>query len=420
MRSIRHLVIGLGFAVIASSPAVAQTLTTPSSSARWTPWLGCWQIAEESVEDSARLLAELATTPSTRGGTARGARVCLTPSADGGVTITTRVNDQPVLTETLVADGSQRPITEPGCGGWQRAEWSTLGARVFARAEIKCADQAPRTVSQMAALVAGPIWLDIQLIESEGRSSMRVRHYQRAAGDQQTKPSVAMPLDVAATPLSKTLTLAEIAEAGGKVPSEVLQAAVLELGTGGYDLKSKQLLELDAAGVPASVIDLMVALSYPKRFTVERAAPSGGGGAGFSDMEMWNSVTAMWPYFATWPYVGMWYMADPFFYQPYYYPYYGGGGFVVVDPGGGGGGTVEPSGNGRVVDGRGYTRIRRNEPATPRVNSGDGGNSGTASSNSGGSNSNSGGSGNSGVSSGGYSSGSSGGDRVAVPRPPGR
>jgi hypothetical protein len=318
------------------------------------------------------------------------------------------------LTETIVADGAQKPLTDPGCKGWQKAEWSALGARLYAQADITCGEQPFRTVSGMAVMVAGPMWLDIQMIESDGRKSLRVRRYRRAA-DQKHAGTIAPALrQTAAMPLGGKLTLADIKEASAKVAPEALQAAVMELGAGGYDLNASRLLDLDAAGVPDSVIDLMVAMSFPKRFTVER---SGGGGGGFSDF--WGSSG----YYNTWPLY-----SDPFLYTSYYAPfgyrywghydpyYFHGPGFVVLNPAGTPG-AIEPSGNGRVVDGHGYTRIRRNEPGV--MTRGTDGSMGAAESNRG-SSAGSSSSGNSGASPSGYSGGgSSGSDRTAQPRPPG-
>jgi hypothetical protein len=181
-------------------------------------------------------------------------------------------------------------------------------------------------------------------------------------------------------------------------------------------------------------------MSFPKRFVVERASASGGGFAGVypgmwdNNLDTWPFAFGMWPYLSSWPYFG-----DPFyssaFYSPYYSPFgygrwgyyyndyyrYYGNSIIVIDSTGTGGVTTpQASGEGRVVDGRGYTRIRRTEPDPPnRINNGNGGGWGTASA--GGGSSTSSGSGSSGVSSGGYSSGGGGGggDRVAVPRPPG-
>jgi hypothetical protein len=436
MNTLRLFALVAGFTIAVAAPAVAQSPPASAADSRWAPWLGCWQVSEESVQDAARLLSDLA--EGSQPNRARpGARVCVMPAANGGVTVETRTNGNPIQAETIIADGRERPINETGCRGTQRAEWSELGARLFARAEITCNDQPTRIVTGLSAMVVGPMWFDIQMIESLGQKSLRVRRYHRAPEEPAT-PSAARA--ISGMPLAGKLSIADIKEVSAKVPVEAVQAAVLELGEGGYDLKAKQLVELDDAGVPDSVIDLMIGMSFPKRFTVERASSGGGGSfAGY-----WNELD-LWPYMAMMPYIGFWpgYGSDygspfysPFysayyssFYSPFGYRYWGYGdyynsGFVVINSGGGGGGgTVSPpanTGEGRVVDGRGYTRVRRNEPEPAiRVNNGNGNNGGWGTSSAGNSGSSSG-SGSSGVSSGGYSSGgSSGGDRTAVPRPPG-
>jgi hypothetical protein len=149
-----------------------------------------------------------------------------------------------------------------------------------------------------------------------------------------------------------------------------------------------------------------VAQSFPSKFVVERNT-SGGGSWGMSGFD------SMWPYYS-----------DPFFYTSYYAPfgyrywgsydpyYFQGPGFVVVNPQ-----PVQPDSNGRVVDGRGYTRVRPNVP-TPASGSGWTG----ASEASGGSSGSSGSGGSvsgSGYSSGGSGGGGGGGARTAVSRPPG-
>jgi hypothetical protein len=418
-----RLFLGAGLVMATAGLAAAQSSKTPTTPDRWAPWMGCWQVADESIQDAAALLSQMAGTSSAPANTTPNALVCVTPAADGGATMTTIVNDKPVLVETVVADGSRRPLTDANCRGWQQAEWSPLGARMYAQAEIACGNQPTRTVSGLATIVTGPRWLDVQVVESDGQKSMRVRRYRRAANQKHASPAPAPARDLATMPIGGKLSMADIKEASAKVSVEALQAVVLELGAGGYDLNSKRLRELDAAGVADSVIDLMVAMSFPDRFVVERRSGGGGsygGGYGAGFDPMWGSL-AMWPY----------YFADPFYYSSMYSPfgyrswgyydpyYYRGPGVIIIDPGNVGGSPTEPSGNGRVVDGLGYTRIRRNEPDTAtRTDGGSGwGTSSTGAGNSGS------GSGTSGVSSGGYSSGGSSsgssGGRTAVPRPPG-
>jgi len=432
---ILRLLLGVGFMMATASIAAAQPSNTPPSADRWAPWMGCWQIVDESIQDAAALLSEMAGTSSAPASTTPRALVCVAPSPDGGATMTTIVNDNPVLIETVVADGSRRPLMDANCRGWQQAEWSQLGPRVYAAAEITCGDKPARTVAGLATIVAGPRWLDIQVVESEGQKSMRVRRYRRAANQKQAAALPSTMRDLATMPLGGKLTLADIKEASAKVPVEALQAAVLELSAGGYDLDARRLRELDAAGVPDSVIDLMVALSFPERFVVERRAAIGGGGYGGGYGGAYGG--GFGPYGAGWDPMwgafGMWsyHLSDPFYYSSMYSPfgyrswgyydpyYYGSPGVIIIDPGTIG--TPPSSGDGRVVDGRGYTRIRRNDP-DPATRAGNNGNEGWGTSSTGASSSGSGsGSGTSGVSSGGYSGGgaSGGSGRTAVPRPPG-
>jgi uncharacterized membrane protein YgcG len=410
------IVTRCGFAAIllAAATAAAQTPASPNAdSARWAPWMGCWQISEESVQDVERLLDEAATAaPRTRG-----ARVCVTPSAEGGATLTTLVNGKPVNVETIVADGQSHPLADPQCRGTQRAEWSALAPRIYARTEVSCDNQPARVVSGLSAIVTGPVWVDIQLVESQGRQSVRVRRYRRALNQEGAPPAAARQLHT--MPLAGRFQIADIKEASAKLPAEAVQAAVYELGPDGYDLNAKRLIELDEAGVPDAVIDLMVALSFPEKFVVERAVSGGGTGPAWGglDSELWGPYS-MWPYYYAHPrYYSSYYSPFNYGYWGYYNPYYYGlPGVIVIDPGGER--PNEPSGNGRVVDGRGYTRVRPNVPAPGRT--GDSGSPSGASSSSSSSRggSNSGGS----VSTGGYSGGGSGGGgggRVAVPRPPG-
>lgn len=417
--TIMSRVLAVSLVVMGTAQVALAQSTPPSPDGRWDPWLGCWQLAEESMDDGSSTIARLLGLQAPRTTANAGAVVCVTPAMPAGVTMTTRINGRSVLTETIVADGTAQPLTEPDCRGWQRAEWSALGARLYAAAEITCGDQPTRKVSGMALMIAGPTWIDIQMIEGADHRSLRVRRYRRAAD--QTHAGVAQPRARAAraAPLGTRLSIADVKEASSKVAPETLQAAVLELKAG-FNLTSERLLDLGKAGVPRGVIDLMVALSFPDRFIVERPArTTGGGGGNWVSGGGWglDDFDMMWPYFAH-PYMYTSYYA-PFGYRYWgYYDnyYFQGPGFVVVNPGQASP-APQPSGEGRVVDGYGYTRIRRNQPEPTGALGGSG--SGWSTASAGSSNSGSSGSG-SGVSSGGYSSGGAGGgERTAQPRPPG-
>jgi hypothetical protein len=407
-----------GFALLLLAvPVSAQNAADP----RWSRWTGCWELVMENAREGAPSPTTAGRAPRTQPPDPDRPQVCVEATPAGGATFTTKVGTQTPIIQTVIADGKDRPVTEDGCSGIQRAEWSSDGLRLFAHAELTCkGDQGMRLVSGLAMLGPDGRWTDVQSVNIAGRESFRVRQYRRATDNVPTVSTIA----------ATTLTLEDIKEASAKVSPRALEAALVETRAS-FALTSKSLLDLQAAGVPATVVDLIVALSYPDRFVIERTArvdrafppiiedplaPGWGFGSDF-----FGFYSPMWgPYYYS-----------PYYYSPFaypyggFYPFYYGGGYYPIDVGGGGGGgdiADRPSGRGRVVDGQGYTRVRPrdNDPAIA-VNPGGratASSSGGGASSSGGSSS-SGSSGGGSVSTSGFSSGgSSGGDggRTAQPR----
>ena len=384
---------------LAIVPAEAQQVDS-----RWAPWLGCWQLVDENVRETGPAAGRQAKT--------EGTRVCVVPTDKAaGVTLSTRIEDQQVLEQTIEADGEQHPIHEADCRGWQRAEWSRTGERLFARAELACTDEAPRTVSGLA-MMTGSTWIDVQAIEIAGREHIRVRRYRKA--DEQTAQTASIAPRLGAT----RFTLEDVKEAATRLSPRAVEAALVETRAS-FDLNSRALVDLDRAQVPDSVIDLMVALSFPNHFIVDRARPetaSASSGSGLSGS------------YSSWPYDGLLY--DGFWdspYAPYYYspfgyaywagygmPYYPLAGFVTIDRAAPS--ATESPGGARLVNGAGYTQIRPRDPE-PVDSSTDSRSTRSGGSSSSGNSSSSGGS-SAGGSSGGYSSGGSSTDtgRTAEPR----
>jgi len=89
--------------------------------------------------------------------------VCVTPAGGAAVMLKTIIEKQAALEDTIVADGSDRAIDRAGCQGSQRAQWSENGRRLFARAELSCADGTKREISGLATMAPGPVWVDIQV-----------------------------------------------------------------------------------------------------------------------------------------------------------------------------------------------------------------------------------------------------------------
>jgi uncharacterized membrane protein YgcG len=393
--------VGVSFvlmlATATSAPAQSGTgarKSAPAMGDPWSAWLGCWQLVEERVREEWEPAA----------GTreflpAKGAIVCVTPADQpNAVRLTTRVESQSTLEDTIVADGAPHSLREPGCLGTQRAEWSSNGLRLFAKAELACGSTA-RTVSGMTMIDAAGLWTDVQVVEENGRETIRVRRYRRAPDQADATASLPKPQQARALGTmagrSAMLTLDEVKEVSQKLPLSALEAVLLETGAS-FPLNSKRLVELEEAGVPDRIIDLMVALSFPNRFVIERRAS--GGGSAPMDWGFEYGSRYDWPFYYA-----------PFGYSlfgRYDYFFYGSPAYVVdARPA-----SPVPSGQGRVIDGVGYTRVRAREPQAIAGGAGANGGSGagTTGSSSGGT-----------VSSGGYSGGGGGSGRTAVSRPPG-
>lgn len=339
--------LALATLLLASAlPAAAR-----QTDARWAPWLGCWQMDPSKAE------------------------VCIAP-AGAGVTLTTTVAGEPALQQTLVADGVARALTEAGCTGSQRTEWSSTGRTLFAHADLACERQPGRAISGLAFINGDGTWLDVQSIEVDGRASVRVRRYRRAGGADAAPGLARASRSTAGT----GLTLDELAAAAGKVSPAVLEAAVAESGARWPSLRATQLIALADAGVPASVIDLVVAQSFPAKFQVERRQEASFDmyPPAFASAE-WSGYWGLgYPYFSWYPgYYGNYrYYYSPFAYgySGYYYPYaYYPGSLIVI--GGDGGSDPQPSGDGRVVNGVGYTRIRTRAAVEAEANQSAGGSS---------------------------------------------
>jgi uncharacterized membrane protein YgcG len=383
--------------VLAIIPAQAQQVDP-----RWAPWIGCWQLVDESVRQTA-------TGDGTRSN-ADEARVCVGPADEvAGVSLSTLIENQSVLEQTIVADGADHPVDEAGCRGEQRADWSRTGDRLFSHAELACADEGPRRVSGLAMVTDGT-WIDIQAIDIGGREHIRVRRFSRSADQTGVGAAPIQAASLAPRLGAGKLTLDDVKEVSGRLSPRVVEAALVETNAS-FDLNSRALIDLDEANVPESVIDLMVAMSFPNHFVVDRTRPqTTSASIGASSLGPYS----LWPYDAFWdsPYV-------PYYYSPFGYaywagygvPYYPITGYVTFDPVQPAP-TAESTGSARLLNGVGYTQVRPRDPE-PALNSGGSEAGGTRSTQTSGSDGSSGG-----ASSSGYASGGSSSDtgRTAEPR----
>jgi len=360
------LVAAVGIPVAAS----AQDVTGNSS---WMAWLGCWELIQDdtrSGSSSVPVTGTVGARPSASRPTDM--RVCVTQDASNvGVKMTTFAAGQVVLEQTIVADGREQPVNETGCTGSQRAEWSDHRRQLFMHAELQCKDQPRRSVSGVTLIADGPTWLDIQALGVGGDQLLRVRRYRRVADQSSLSPDVAARADAEAQRLAATpLTVEDVIQASSNVASKAVEAMLIETRAT-FDLDGRALLRLQKAGVAGAVTDLMVALSFPDRFVVERQVAAGLSGSFSSpfsaqyDSYWYGAYVPYAPlalyspyYYSFYGYSYSPYAYSPFAYGYWYQPYLGVASIGVAPLQGGASPNAVETGAGRAVAGRGYTRVR--------------------------------------------------------------
>jgi len=338
---------------------------------RWQAWLGCWQPANAMAVDPGKTLSR---------------RVCVVPAPGASAVDVVTVADTLVISrERVAASGEPIPATRERCRGWETARWSPDGRRVYLSSGYACAGDVQRRSSGLMAISPRGEWLDVQAVTVGSRTGVRTLRYRAA------DPSVPLPREIAAAlegvdaeagqarvAAAAALTTADVVEVSGQVDAQVVWAWLAERGEG-FAVNARTLTEMADAGVPADVMDVVVALSYPRVFAINPASQQGemrrevaeGGAApsayGYAP-SAWNSRFSPYGWDPYWGYG--WGYYSPFgygsygYYGPYGgyrygsygYPYgngyYGGGVIITVV----GDGQTQPASHGRVVNGRGYTQ----------------------------------------------------------------
>ena len=367
---------------------------------RWTAFLGCW----ESDAAAAPLL-------------------CVVPATGvSAVDLVTIVNGEVAARERIAADGERHETTSGECRGWQSAEWSASGQRIFLSSEDDCNKGSTRHGTGVIAMSGAGEWLYIQGVTVGGQTGLRVLKYREATNDAPLPIDVADALRVGVASVSRAraaagarLSTDDVVETSRHVNVAVLEAWLAERAEP-FTLDAEGLIKLADAGVPTRIIDLMIALSYPKYFAVNAASRQGERRIPARDSSRYGAATTA--YGSSDPLCYTSYLMDPYAssycndfgyrsYAPYGFDDYGFGWYpygypvtIVFSAGG----SSRP--HGRVVNGNGYVQGGDPDPfqATPRPSEPR----------------TTGGSTSGGGSSSGSSSGSSGSSepRTAKPRPP--
>ncbi len=224
-----------------AAPARGQNTAVDS---RWLAYLGCW----ESIESAKSL-------------------VCLVPAAGGGtsaVDLVTITKGQVVTRERITPSGERVATRHDDCTGWQSAEWSSTGARLFLRSGDTCPPPTgDRTGTGLIAMAPdGHEWLYIQAMTLQGQTGVRAQRYREVSGEFSLPDDVkdALPTDVTSTMQARAAAalpvgIDDVIEASRHLDTPVLETWLVERGEP-FALDAKQLVKLADAEVPGRVTDL--------------------------------------------------------------------------------------------------------------------------------------------------------------------
>ena len=355
---------------------------------RWAPWIGCWRGVDETAPATAPAEAPL---------------LCVVPLADeAAIEMLTVVDGQVVSRESIFADGQQHAVSREECEGWERAEFSGDSRRIYIRSELTCGSGGPRSSTGVMSMVLPSEWLDVRTVDVDGQSLPWVLRYRQAsradfqaAGQADLIGMRGSDTRMARMAASIPIALDDVIEAVEKVSAETVEIWVIERAEP-FALDASRLIKMADAGVPASVIDVVVAVSYPEKFVVNSGYPLGPPGmeagerrgrSGYGDLNPFEDPFydpyARYGYYSPYGY-GSRYRSGFGYYGPYGYGYDGFGGYRGYGYGYGGygygyggyggfggygygpiivvgrssgetGGGVSGSTRGRVARGGGYT-----------------------------------------------------------------
>ncbi|MDA1104870.1 MAG: hypothetical protein O2956_14895, partial [Gemmatimonadetes bacterium] len=241
------LIAGALLSTVAVAPAHGQEV----AEARWLAFVGCWEAVNSDVESGL---------------------LCFMPASDG-VEMFNVVDGNIASTEILVADGEQRAVSAEGCEGWESIDFSADGRRAFTRSEFVCGEAA-RSGTGIMAVTAPNQWVDVRSLDVDGEAVAWVQEYRLAGPDRlalegMSDPvaGIGMAVSTSRRVASAAIDIADVEEAARHVDSKVLETW-LAAQQDHFELNGSEIARLADSGVPASVIDVMVAVTYPEKFMV--------------------------------------------------------------------------------------------------------------------------------------------------------
>jgi hypothetical protein len=427
--------------VLCATTAHAQSDTTVRIDEHWRGYLGCW---------------------STSAGGVVGPMVCIAPTASAQTVEFVSVDRDSITSRTLItASGERVERTRDKCKGWESGRWSMDERRLYTHAEFTCPGGTTQQQDGMLTMTSADEFSRIDGVKTRSGTRTRVVHFQLVMDSTLYPASIAARIpSVVAMPSfgARMEAAAEISPADVVDASKELDSPLVEAWLGDrkqkFALGVSDLRALHSSKVPEGVIDMMVALSNPRFFTLAqggapaaRAADPFVRGRGYANEQVanrlgriceslqrgatiacddgfgWTDAYFPWSGYPIYRgfysnfyggYGAQWGPYGPIYAYPQTGGWYGSNTPIVIIP------TTprDTEQPGRVINGQGYSQGGASgggqaEPRSPNVGSDFGGSSSSGSSSSGGGSGGGGG----GASSSGSSNSGGGEQRTAKPRP---
>lgn len=304
------------------------------------PYIGCWEALDVVPGEGV---------------------LCFVPT-DGQVEMLTVVDGAVEYREPFSVDGRERSVEQDECRGTETARASSDGQRIYTASAVTCQGGSLRRSTGIISMPAPDEWVDVRAMEANGGTTAWSRWYQRADDDVLAELGIrtgARPFagGAAAARATAPIDVADVIDAARNVDGKAVEAWVAELGQEFRGLDADDLIRMADAGVPEDVVDVVVAVSFPERFALNRGrpAPDEYAGARRAGRPIWLDPTGYYD-----PYYGYGYGYSR--YSRFGYGGYGYGGWrnwgygygytpVVVNVD-----RKLPAAGGRVVAGKGYRR----------------------------------------------------------------
>lgn len=260
-------IAAIALAAAIAVPVAAQSPRGVQTDARWQAWLGCWTPSGTLI----RVVGK--SSPSV---------VCVVPAASASAVDVMTVTGGKIVDSTHVdADGQPHAISRDGCAGWQTAKWSPSARRVYIKSEFNCKGAAATHVSAVYAMAGSGEWIDVQGMRVDKNSGVHAVRYREADDDSELPAGITSRLHdrtmarmAAMLAVTEPPSLGEVEEASRELDPSVVSTWLIETDKVSIEkpapLNGKELVQLADNGVPSSVIDVMVGLSYPDVLTVNQ------------------------------------------------------------------------------------------------------------------------------------------------------